>query len=57
MKKPNGPESVVREIKRKTHHKYFTENKIRIDLEELQGDNGIDIAPSKQLIQIIIIHT
>jgi hypothetical protein len=41
MKKPNGPESVVREIKRKTRRKYSSEEKIRIVLEGLRGEESI----------------
>jgi transposase len=41
MKKPNGPESVVREIKRNTRRKYSSEEKIRIVLEGLRGEESI----------------
>lgn len=41
MKKPNGPEDVVREIKRKTRRKYSSEEKIRIVLEGLRGEESI----------------
>jgi transposase len=36
-----GPESVVREIKRRTRRKYSTEEKIRIVLEGLRGEESI----------------
>jgi len=36
-KKKPGPESIVREIKRKTRRKYSAEEKIRIVLEGLRG--------------------
>ena len=39
-KKPN-PESIVREIKRKTRRKFSAEEKIRIVLEGLKGDESI----------------
>jgi transposase len=41
MKKPTGPESVLREIKRKTRRKYSSEEKIRIVLEGLRGEESI----------------
>jgi transposase len=41
MKQPTDPESVVREIKRKTRRKYSSEEKIRIVLEGLRGEEGI----------------
>ena len=36
-----SPESVVREIRRKTRRKYSTEEKIRIVLEGLRGEDSI----------------
>jgi len=36
-----SPESVVREIKRKTRRKFNSEEKIRIILEGLKGENSI----------------
>ncbi len=36
-----SPESVVREIRRKTRRKYSTEEKIRIVLEGLKGEVSI----------------
>ena len=36
-----SPESVVREIKRKTHRKFSSEEKIRIILEGLKGEESI----------------
>jgi transposase len=36
-----GPESMVREIKRKTRRKYSAEEKIRIVLEGLRGEQSI----------------
>ena len=41
MPKRTDPESVVREIKRKTQRKYSTEEKIRIVLEGLRGEESI----------------
>ena len=38
---PNYPESVVREIKRKTRRKFNSEEKIRIVLEGLKGKESI----------------
>jgi len=40
--KPSGPESVVREIKRRTRKRYNAEEKIRIVLEGLRGEASID---------------
>ena len=36
-----GPESVVREIRRKTRRRYSAEEKIRIVLEGLKGEESI----------------
>ena len=36
-KRRQGPESVVREIRRKTRRKFSVEEKIRIELEGLKG--------------------
>jgi len=41
MSKETNPESVVREIKRKTRRKFSTEEKIRIVLEGLRGEESI----------------
>ncbi len=41
MSKESNPESVVREIRRKTRRKYSSEEKIRIVLEGLRGEEGI----------------
>ncbi len=41
MSKERGPESVVREIRRKTRRKYSSEEKIRIVLEGLRGEESI----------------
>jgi transposase len=41
MKKQRNPESVVREIKRKTRRKFSSEEKIRIVLEGLRGEESI----------------
>ena len=41
MSEERDPESVVREIRRKTRHKYSSEEKIRIVLEGLRGEEGI----------------
>jgi transposase len=40
-KDPKSPESVVREIKRKTRRKFNSEEKIRIILEGLKGEDSI----------------
>jgi transposase len=41
MARKTDPESVVREIKRKTRRKYSSEEKIRIVLEGLRGEESI----------------
>lgn len=41
MAKKTDPESVVREIKRKTRRKFSSEEKIRIVLEGLRGEESI----------------
>ena len=41
MGKQHGSESVVREIRRKTRKQYSTEEKIRIVLEGLRGEDSI----------------
>jgi transposase len=41
MQKRTNPEAVVREIRRKTRRKYSTEEKIRIVLEGLRGEESI----------------
>jgi transposase len=41
MARKTNPESVVREIKRKTRRKYSSEEKIRIVLEGLRGEESI----------------
>jgi transposase len=41
MSKGRDPESVVREIRRKTRRKYSSEEKIRIVLEGLRGEDSI----------------
>jgi len=41
MKSKSKPEAVVRDIKRKTRKKYSSEEKIRIVLEGLRGDDSI----------------
>jgi transposase len=41
MSKESNPESVVREIHRKTRRKYSSEEKIRIVLEGLRGEESI----------------
>ena len=40
-KKKSSPESIVREIKRKTRRKYTAEERIRIVLEGLRGEQSI----------------
>jgi hypothetical protein len=39
--KPTDPESVVRDIKRKTRRKFSSEEKIRVVLEGLRGEASI----------------
>ena len=41
MSEQTNPESIVREIKRRTRKKYTSEEKIRIVLEGLRGEMGI----------------
>jgi transposase len=41
VKKESGPEKVVREIKRKTRRRFSSEEKIRIVLEGLRGEESI----------------
>jgi len=41
MHKKNDPESIVRDIKRNTRKKYNSEEKIRIVLEGLRGEESI----------------
>lgn len=41
MSKSHDPEKIVREIKRKTRRKYSSEEKIRIVLEGLRGEDSI----------------
>ena len=41
MSQKKDPEAVVREIKRKTRRKYSSEEKIRIILEGLRGEESI----------------
>jgi transposase len=41
MKKSKTPESVVRDIKRRTRRKFAAEEKIRIVLEGLKGEDSI----------------
>ena len=41
MARKTDPESVVREIRRKTRRKYSSEEKIRIVLEGLRGEESI----------------
>ena len=41
VKEKRAPESIVREIKRKTRRKFTSEEKIRIVLEGLQGESSI----------------
>ncbi len=41
MSTRTGPESVIRDIRRKTRKKYSTEEKIRIILEGMRGEESI----------------
>ena len=43
MSKKNKTESIVREIRRKTRKKYSSEEKIRIVLEGLRGEESISV--------------
>ena len=45
MTKKRGSEQVVREIKRKTRRKFSAEEKIRIVLEGLRGEETIALYP------------
>jgi transposase len=47
-KKKPSPESIVREIKRKTRRKYSAEEKIRIVLEDLRDEQSITDLCSKE---------
>ena len=58
-KTKQSPESVVREIKRKTRRKFNPEERIRIILEGLKGEDSIaaicrreGIAPSQPVLQV-----
>ncbi len=42
-KASKNPESVVREIKRRTRRKFNSEEKIRIILEDLKGEDSISV--------------
>jgi transposase len=42
-KKKPSPNSIVREIKRKTRRKFSAEEKIRIILERLRGEQGLSL--------------
>ena len=41
MAEPTGPEKVVREIKRRTRRKFAAEEKIRIVMEGLRGEDTV----------------
>ena len=43
MSTKTDPESVIRDIKRKTRKKYTSEEKIRIVLEGMRGEESIDV--------------
>jgi transposase len=43
MRTKTGPESVIRDIKRKTRKKYTSEEKIRIVLEGMRGEESIAV--------------
>jgi transposase-like protein len=55
MTKQSRTESTVREIRRKTRKKYSAEEKIRIVLECLRGEDIITTQP--HISDIIIMHT
>ena len=48
---PNDPESKVREIRRKTRRKYSAEEKIRIVLEGLKGEESIAEPAHKDVLR------
>jgi transposase len=48
MERETTPESVVREIRRKTRKKYSAEEKIRIVLEGLKGEESINALCRKE---------
>jgi len=48
MDRKTSPESVVREIRRKTRKKYTAEEKIRIVLEGLRGEESINAICRKE---------
>ena len=50
MEKREGVESIVREIKRKTRKRYSSEEKIRIVLEGLRGEDSISSLCRKEWI-------
>ena len=49
-KTSQSPESVVREIKRKTRRKFNSEEKIRIVLEGLKGEDSIAARRTRNII-------
>jgi transposase len=49
-KSKTSPESIVREIKRKTRRKFTAEEKIRIVLEGLRGEESITDLCLKELL-------
>ncbi len=56
-KKKPSPESIVREIKRKTRRKYSAEEKIRIVLEGLRGEQSITDLCRKEGGSILVFTT
>jgi len=52
MPRQTNPESVVREIKRKTRRRYSSEEKIRIVLEGLRGEETLDAFRRDSYLQL-----
>ncbi len=55
-KKKSSPDSIVRQIKRKTRRKYSAEEKIRIVLEGLRGEESITDLCRREGIRKILQH-
>lgn len=54
-KKETSPESIVREIKRKTRRKFSAEEKIRIILEGLRGEENIaDLCRKMKILFLLL---
>ena len=48
MNKTVSSESVIKDIRRRTRKKYFSEEKIRIVLDGLRGEDSIHPVPSRR---------